>query len=93
MTNWTKLADLSTKLNTKTRSFLTVVPSIRPYISQRDAVYDYTVGHEFTIVDQSSPLNNCRITVCDSHILKRNYGLTHLNIKFNPGMAPVEVAL
>lgn len=93
MTNWTKLADLSTKLNTKTRSFLTVVPSNRPYISQKDAVYDYTVGHEFTIVDQSSPLNNCRITVCDSHILKRNYGLTHLNIKFNPGMAPVVVAL
>ena len=93
MTNWTKLADLSTKLNTKTKSFLTVVPSVRPYIHMDEVIYDYTVGHEFTIVDQSSPLNNCRITVCDSHILKRNYGLTHLNIKFNPGMAPVEVTL
>ena len=95
MTNWTKLADLSTKLNNKTntKSFLTVVPSVRPYISQKDAVYDYTVGHEFTIVDQSSPLNNCRITVCDRHALKQTYGLTHLHIKFNPGFAPVEVAL
>ena len=56
-------------------------------------IYDYTVGHEFTVADQSSPLNNCRVTVCDRHTLKKSYGLTHLQIKFNPGMAPVEVAL
>jgi hypothetical protein len=45
------------------------------------------------VVDQSSPLNNCRITVCDRHDLKQHYGVTHLNIQFNPGFAPVEVAL
>lgn len=52
-TNWTKLADLATKVYTKS---LTVRPLHRPYISQADAVYDYTVGHEFVVVDQSSPL-------------------------------------
>lgn len=91
MTNrWTKLADLSHKLNTKT---LVVRPLLRPYISQADAVYDYHVGHEFVVVDQSSPLNDCRVTVCDRHTLTNTYGITHLNIRFNPGMSPVEVAL
>lgn len=89
-TNWTKLADLAAKVYTKS---LTVRPLHRPYISQADAVYDYTVGHEFVVVDQSSPLNDCRVTVCDRHALKQTYGLTHLHIKFNPGFAPVEVAL
>lgn len=89
-TRWTKLADLAAKVNTKT---LTVRPFLRPYISQADAVYDYHVGHEFVVVDQSSPLNDCRITVCDRHSLRQTYGITHLNIRFNPGMSPVEVAL
>jgi hypothetical protein len=87
---WTKLANLSTALNTKT---LTVRPLHRSYISQQDALYDYTVGHDFIVVDQSSPLNNCLISVCDRHELKRTYELTHLNIKFNPGLATIEVAL
>ena len=87
---WTKLADLAEKLNTKT---LVVRPLRRPYISQADAVYDYTVGHEFVVVDQSSPLNDCRVTVCDRHSLKDTYGVTHLDIQFNPGLAPVKVAL
>lgn len=91
MTNrWTKLADLAAKVYTKS---LTVRPLTRPYISQKDAIYDYHVGHEFVVVDQSSPLNNCRITVCDRHTLKSHYDLTHLNIQFNPGMSPVEVVL
>lgn len=89
-TNWTKLADLAAQVYTKS---LTVRPALRPYISQADAIYDYTVGHEFVVVDQSSPLNNCRVTVCDRHQLKDTYGVTHLHIQFNPGMAPVEVSL
>ena len=93
MSKWTRLSDLADKLNTKTKSVLVVRPAFRPYISMDEAVYDYTVGHEFTVADQSSPLNNCRVTVCDRHTLKKSYGLTHLQIKFNPGMAPVEVAL
>ena len=88
--NWTKLADLTSKLNTKT---LTVRPLHRSYISQADALYDYTVGHDFVVVDQSSPLNNCLISVCDRHELKRTYELTHLNIKYNPGLSSIEVAL
>lgn len=88
--NWTKLADLAADLNTKT---LMVVPTFRPYISQADAIYDFTVGHEFTVMDHSSPLTNCRITVCDRHVLKDTYGVTHLSIRFNPGMAPVQVEL
>lgn len=87
---WTKLADLAEKLNTKT---LVVRPLRRPYISQADAVYDYTVGHEFVVADQSSPLNDCRVTVCDRHSLKQTYGITHLDIQFNPGLAAVKVAL
>lgn len=87
---WTKLADLADSLYTKT---LTVVPSCRPYISQQDCLYDFTVGHDFTVVDQSSPLNGCRVTVCDSRVLKDTYGISHLNIRFNPGMAPIEVSL
>ena len=87
---WTKLADLSARLYTKT---LTVVPVRRPYINLNEAVYDYTVGHEFTVVDQSSPLNGCRITVCDRHQLKEVYNLSALHIRYNPGLAPVEVSL
>lgn len=87
---WTKLADLTSKLNTKT---LTVRPLHRSYISKADALYDYTVGHDFVVVDQSSPLNNCLITVCDRHELKRTYELTHLTIKYNPGLSSIEVAL
>lgn len=93
MTQWSRLSDLAAKLNTKTKSSLVVVPSVRPYISQADAIYDYTVGHDFTVVDTMSPLQGCRITVCDRHVLKRNYELTHLSIQYNPGMAPIEVAL
>ena len=93
MSKWTRLSDLADKLNTKTKSVLVVRPTFRPYISRDGVIYDYTVGHEFTVADQSSPLNNCRVTVCDRHTLKKSYGLTHLQIKFNPGMAPVEVAL
>jgi hypothetical protein len=88
--NYVKLADLAAELNTKT---LMVVPALRPYISQADAGYDYHVGHEFTVQDHSSPLTGCRITVCDRHTLKKTYGVTHLDIKFNPGMAPLRVAL
>lgn len=88
--SWTKLAALTSELNTKV---LTVRPLHRSYISQADVLYDYTVGHDFVVVDQSSPLNNCLITVCDRHELKRTYDLTHLNIRFNPGMATIEVAL
>lgn len=87
---WTKLFDLVDEVNTKT---LTLRPLLRPYISQKDAIYDYHVGHEFVVVDQSSPLNNCRVTVCDRHTLRETYGVTHLHIQFNPGMSPVEVAL
>jgi len=87
---WTKHADLSAQLYTKT---LTVVPVRRPYINRNEVVYDYHVGHEFTVADQSSPLNGCRITVCDRRQLKEIYNLSALHIRYNPGMAPVEVSL
>ena len=90
MANWTKLADLADDLYTKT---LKVRPLVRPYISQQDCIYDYYAGHEFVIVDQSSPLNDCRITVCDRRTLKDTYGVTHLHIQYNVGLAPVEVSL
>lgn len=89
---WTKLSDLAAKVNTQTKT-LTVVPSQRPYISQDGVIYDYHVGHDFTVVDPMSPLQGCQITVCDRHTLKKAYDITHLSIRFNPGMAPVKVAL
>lgn len=90
MSKWTRLADLASSIQQKV---LVVTPALRPYISQKDAVYDYHVGHEFVINDQSSPLTGCRVTICDRHTLKQTYGVTHLHIRFNPGMAPAEVAL
>jgi hypothetical protein len=92
MTQWKKLADLAA-LTADVKQCLTVAPAKRPYISMADAVYDYNVGHEMIVVDQSSPLNNCLITVLDAKTLKRSYGISHLNIVFNRGMSPVEVAL
>ena len=89
---WTNLSDLAAKLNTETRS-LTVVPRRRPYLHRDEAVYDYKVGHEFVITDQSSPMNGCVVTTCDAHILKKSYGVTHLNIRYNPSLPTVEVAL
>lgn len=92
MTQWTKLADLAA-LVADVKQCLTVAPSLRPYLSLSQAVYDYHVGHEMIVLDQSSPLNNCRITVLDAKVLKQTYGISHLNIVFNRGMSPVEVAL
>lgn len=90
MSNWTKLADLKQSITTKV---LAVRPLRRPYISMDEAIYDYHVGHDLVVTDQSSPLNGCTVTVCDRDQLKRVYGISHLHIRFNPGVAPAEVAL
>lgn len=91
--SFSALTSYTTQLNTNCDKVLVVRPVTRPYISASDAVYDYHVGYDFTVADQSSSLNNCPVTCLDRHILKANYGITHLHIKYNPGLPVVEVAL
>lgn len=90
---WAKLSDLADLTHKVYTKSLKVRPLQRPYLTLSGVVYDYHVGHEFVVDDQSSPINNCRITVCDKDTLRRSYDITHLSIKFNPGLDAVEVAL
>lgn len=87
------LSDLDTMAEELFKKVLVVRPLLRPYISESAVTYDYHVGHEFVITDLNSPLNDCRITVLDAPTLKRNYDVTHLQIKYNPGLAPTEIRL
>jgi hypothetical protein len=72
---------------------LHVRPRRRTYISVTDAVYDYTVGHELVVSDDSSPLNNAVISCLDAPTLKERYNIHTLSLSFNPGMAPTEIKL
>lgn len=72
---------------------LHVRPRRRTYLSISDAVYDYTVGHELVVSDDSSPLNNAVISVLDAPTLKERYNIHTLSFHFNPGMAPTEIKL
>lgn len=72
---------------------LHVRPRRRTYLSISDAVYDYTVGHELVVSDDSSPLNNAVISVLDAPTLKERYNIHTLSFQFNPGLAPTEIKL
>ena len=72
---------------------LHVRPRRRTYLSISDAVYDYKVGHELVVSDDSSPLNNAVISVLDAPTLKERYSIHTLSFHFNPGMAPTEIKL
>lgn len=70
---------------------LAVVPRRRSYLSASDAVYDFTVGHEFVVVDPQSPFDGCFVTTLDSTTLK-SHGYTAIDISYNNGLN-VEVSL
>jgi hypothetical protein len=72
---------------------LHVRPRRRTYLSISDAVYDYKVGHELVVSDDSSPLNHAVISVLDAPTLKERYSIHTLSFHFNPGMAPTEIKL
>ena len=70
---------------------LSVVPRRRTYLSASDAVYDYVVGHEFLVVDSTSPFDGCFVSTLDATTLK-SHGYTAVDISYNNGLN-VEVSL
>lgn len=88
-TKFTSFADLEgiyTPLNT-----LSVVPRRRHYLSAVDAIYDFSVGHDFLVRDPNSPFDGCFISVLDTVTLKQ-YNYTGIDISYNNDLS-VEVAL
>lgn len=88
-TKYTSFADL--KGTYKPSKALSVVPRRRTYLSASDAVYDFTVGHDFLITDSSSPFDGCYVSTLDRHTLKV-HGYTTVNINYNNDLH-VEVSL
>lgn len=68
-----------------------VVPRRRHYLSASDAVYDFSVGHDFLVRDPSSPFDGCFVSTLDISVLKR-HGYTAIDISYNNGLN-VEVTL
>lgn len=94
MRNFTSLRSLSALGDHFADKFtLHVRPRRRTYISLSDAMYDYTVGHELVVSDDSSPLNHAVISVLDAPTLKERYNIHTLSYHFNPGLAPTEIKL
>jgi hypothetical protein len=56
-------------------------------------MYDYMVGHELVVSDDSSHLNHAVISVLDAPTLKERYNIHTLSYHFNPGLAPTEIKL
>lgn len=72
---------------------LALRPVNRPYLSESDVIYDFTVGHEFMVTDSMSPFDRCVVTVLDKHTLQR-HGYTHATIQYNTNdTSTVEVKL
>lgn len=89
---YTSFADLNTDgVNYTPSKALSVVPRRRSYLSASDAVYDYTVGHEFVVVDSTSPFDGCFVSTLDTTTLK-SHGYTAVDIYYNNDRN-VEVAL
>lgn len=78
---YTSFADLNTLYTPSYRS-LTLRPRRRTYLMETDAVYDYTVGHEFVVADANSPFDGCVVTVLDKPTLKQ-HGYTNLTLSYN----------
>ena len=70
---------------------LSVVPRRRHYLTPSDAVYDFTVGHDFLVADSTSPFDGCFVSTLDTTTLKR-HGYTAVDIHYNNGVS-VEVSL
>jgi hypothetical protein len=79
----------SAELDTKTLNVCTVR---RSYLSPADAVYDWRVGHDLLVIDQSSPFHGCTVSVLDTPVL-RQHGYTDLSISYNRGLEPTALPL
>ena len=79
---YTSLADLQQVYTPNFRN-LTLRPAKRTYLSEADAVYDFTVGHDFVVVDASSPFHGCTVSCLDKRTLQQ-HGYTHAIIVYNP---------
>jgi hypothetical protein len=89
---YTTFADLNTDgVNYTPSKALSVVPRRRSYLSASDAVYDYAVGHEFVVVDSTSPFDGCFVSTLDTNVLKE-HGYTAVDISYNNNLN-VEVSL
>ena len=85
----TSFADLGGVYTTS--KTLSVVPRRRHYLSESDAVYDFSVGHDFIVVDTISPFHGCFVSVLDKAVLKR-HGYNAVDITYNNDLS-VEVRL
>jgi hypothetical protein len=88
-TIFTSFADLG-GVYTPTKA-LSVVPRRRHYLAESDAVYDFSVGHDFLVRDAASPFDGCFVSVLDKIVLKQ-HGYTAIDISYNNGLS-VEVSL
>jgi len=76
---WTSLSSLQDLGLNKS---INVKPRRRSYLSQSDAVYDYMVGHDVVIIDNTSSYNGSVMSVLDTEYLKRN-GYVTLHLHYN----------
>lgn len=92
-TKFTSFADLDGVFDAQytPSKALAVVPRRRHYLSEVDAVYDFSVGHDFIVVDPVSPFHGCFVSSLDTTTLKR-HGYTHVDISYNNDRS-VEIAL
>lgn len=89
-TKFTSFADLQDVVYTTSKA-LSVVPRRRHYLSESDAVYDFTVGHEFIVTDPASPFDGCYVSTLDATTLTA-HGYTAVEIIYNNALS-VEIAL
>lgn len=87
---FTSFADLQ-QVYTPSYRNLTLRPVRRSYLSAADAVYDFTIGHDFVVTDQSSPFHGCTVSVLDKRTLKE-HGYTDATLEYNNDLS-VEIKL
>lgn len=54
----------------------------RTFLTPADAIYDFTVGHDFVVVDTASPFCGCIVSCLDRHALIR-HGYAAALIEYN----------
>lgn len=87
---YTSFADLKGSYTPNYKA-LTIRPVRRRYLSAADAVYDFTVGHDFAVSDPASPFDGCVVTCLDKRTLHEN-NYTHAQIEYNNDLK-VEIKL
>jgi hypothetical protein len=87
---YTSFADLK-GVYTPNFKALTIRPVRRHYLSAADAVYDFTIGHDFVVRDDTSPFDGCIVSCLDKRTLKE-HGYTDAILEYNNDMS-VEIKL